>query len=164
MSRPRPTGSILADSDRTTGGYPHIPVTRIVCEASKRHVCSSSPIPIRSHAACPFHMTTGGIDDESPEASNRLPLLFLSILCIRSWADVSTWLMTQTPMSACHYPIHTCLSAFEHPQRIASLWLGSPGFHWAIFLSLGWHLASFQAWKSRKIPRNADTSILLHGK
>ncbi|CAG8103310.1 unnamed protein product [Penicillium salamii] len=28
------------------------------------HACSSSPIPMRSHAVYHFHITTGGIDDE----------------------------------------------------------------------------------------------------
>ncbi|CAG8085961.1 unnamed protein product [Penicillium salamii] len=28
-------------------------------------LCSSSPIPMRSHAVYHFHITTGGIDDES---------------------------------------------------------------------------------------------------
>ncbi|KAL2698114.1 hypothetical protein AAEP93_010824 [Penicillium crustosum] len=52
------------DSSRT-GGHPHIPVTRVVCEASTYLVCLSSPIPIRPQAACHFLMTPGGIDDES---------------------------------------------------------------------------------------------------
>ncbi|CAG8879684.1 unnamed protein product [Penicillium salamii] len=42
---------------------PHSPVTRVECEASNL-VCSSSSIPMRSQAICPFLMTTGGMDDE----------------------------------------------------------------------------------------------------
>ncbi|CRL27329.1 unnamed protein product [Penicillium camemberti] len=42
---------------------PLIPVTRVECEASKL-VCSSSSIPMRSQAICPFLMTTGGMDEK----------------------------------------------------------------------------------------------------
>ncbi|CAG8074001.1 unnamed protein product [Penicillium nalgiovense] len=62
---------------------PYIPVTRAECEASKYLVCSSSPIPMRSHAVYHFHMTAGGIDDESPKGPYRLPWPFSqSTLCI----------------------------------------------------------------------------------
>ncbi|CRL31166.1 unnamed protein product [Penicillium camemberti] len=30
-----------------------------------RFLCSSFPMPMRSHAVYPFHLTTRGIDDES---------------------------------------------------------------------------------------------------
>ncbi|CAP99965.1 hypothetical protein PCH_Pc22g26770 [Penicillium rubens Wisconsin 54-1255] len=43
-----------------------ISIARVECHANKYLVCSSSPIQIRLHALCPFHMNT--IDDESPEA------------------------------------------------------------------------------------------------
>ncbi|CAG8113654.1 unnamed protein product, partial [Penicillium salamii] len=36
-----------------------IPVTRVECEASNL-VCSSSPLPMRSQAICPFIITTVG--------------------------------------------------------------------------------------------------------
>ncbi|CAG8892940.1 unnamed protein product [Penicillium nalgiovense] len=42
-----------------------VSVTRVECHANKYLVCSSSPIQLRLHALCPFHMNT--IDDESPE-------------------------------------------------------------------------------------------------
>ncbi|KAJ5202885.1 hypothetical protein N7449_004964 [Penicillium cf. viridicatum] len=62
---------------------PYIPVTRAECEPSKYLVCSSSPIPMRSRAVYHFHMTAGGIDDESPKGSYRLPWRFSqSTLCI----------------------------------------------------------------------------------
>jgi hypothetical protein len=59
-----PTGSILADSDPTTGRHPQI--LTLECEASKYLVCSSSSTPIRSHAVYSFRMTTGGIDESLP--------------------------------------------------------------------------------------------------
>ncbi|CAG7956354.1 unnamed protein product [Penicillium olsonii] len=51
---------------------PHIPVTRVECEASKRLVCSISPIPTRSQAIYPFLMTTGGMDEKRLECSHCL--------------------------------------------------------------------------------------------
>ncbi|CAG8000256.1 unnamed protein product [Penicillium salamii] len=37
--------------------------SQIECEATNP-VCSSSSIPVRSQAICPFLMTTGGMDEE----------------------------------------------------------------------------------------------------
>jgi hypothetical protein len=48
--------------------------------------------------------------------------------------------------------LYRCLPlGIEQPQRIASLlvaWI--PGVEWVILFVLGWHLASFQAWKPAK--------------
>ncbi|KAK9847414.1 hypothetical protein MYU51_019459 [Penicillium brevicompactum] len=54
---------------------PHSPVTQVECEASNL-VCSTSSIPMRSHAVFHLHMTAGGIDDESLKSSDRLPRPF----------------------------------------------------------------------------------------
>ncbi|CRL30831.1 unnamed protein product [Penicillium camemberti] len=43
---------------------PYIPVTRAECKASKYLICSSSPIPMRSHTIYHFHITTGSNDDK----------------------------------------------------------------------------------------------------
>lgn len=54
-----------------------------------------------------------------------------------------------------------CLSlGIWTPQMIASLCLGILGLYWVIFLSLGWHLASFQAWKYQKKPEECWFSCL----
>ncbi|CAG8933773.1 unnamed protein product [Penicillium nalgiovense] len=54
-----------------------ISATRVECHANKYLVCSSSPIQIRLHALCPFHMNT--IDDESQKVRIAHLGLFLPI-------------------------------------------------------------------------------------
>ncbi|CAG8145303.1 unnamed protein product [Penicillium nalgiovense] len=54
-----------------------ISVTRVECHANKYLVCSSSPIQMRLHALCPFHMNT--IDDESQKVRIAHLGLFLPI-------------------------------------------------------------------------------------
>ncbi|CAG8023971.1 unnamed protein product [Penicillium nalgiovense] len=98
---------------------PHIPVTRVECEA-RYLVCLSSPIPMRSQAICPFLMTTGGIDDESVQGSDRLHRAFsLSTLCSRSCANVCrhSFMVKEQPPCGSNYwrPIDD-----PHCPRLAS--------------------------------------------
>ncbi|KAK9847942.1 hypothetical protein MYU51_017425 [Penicillium brevicompactum] len=62
--QPERTGyKIIERSENFMNSAPHIPVTRVECEATNL-ICSSSSIPMRSQAICPFLMTTGGMDEE----------------------------------------------------------------------------------------------------
>lgn len=79
--------------------------------------------------------------------SHRIHIIYLGpfvpVLCIRSWVDVSTRYKTQTPMSA-----YYCLSlGIRTPSKDSLLVAWIPGVQWVTLIVLGWHLASFQAWK-----------------
>ncbi|CAG8400015.1 unnamed protein product, partial [Penicillium salamii] len=128
-------------------GVPHIPVTRVECEASKCVVSSGSPIPTGSHALYHSHMTIGGISIESimVRIVSIFALLSQSTLYIRSCADVFT-IHTPNPNG----PIPPC----EHRDRIILVdWISD--VQWVAPRS---RMASgaFPRRKSNRTPRNAN--------
>jgi hypothetical protein len=146
----RPTRSILADSDRTTGGHPHISVTRVVCEASKCLVCSSSPLPIRSHAVYPFRMTTSGVDVESLETSHRVPRPFSPSRFCASDHVLMCLPDTRSKLQIARTVVY--LSAFEHSKdSLLVAWIPGPPLG---DLSFPWVASG--VFPSLEIPKNTE--------